>query len=235
MYNPIMPARAFVLSSLIFGSIPAQAKYDCPSLDPGGAAQGLCDSYIPAERLPTIQAQQTIVWCWAASAQIIFKYYGFDVSQKDIVVKGYGNAVINTGAPWAMLKTLNAEYTAIDGRHFRVRTVKHHDAYSWLTRDVATARLQTGLTVRDIHNELRQGRPVFYASQAHAMVLVASRHNTDKNETPAYAAVLDPAPAYQVDPGPITNPSVPAKGLRWLEWSEMTSLFTATVEVTPRN
>jgi hypothetical protein len=195
---------------------------------------GVCDSYIPQNKLPFVEAQQTNVWCWAAAAQVIFKYYGYDVSQATIVNRGYGttNPPITTGAPIAMLRTMNTTYVDNNGNKFTVRTKKHHDKYSWLVGDPWTASLQTGVTLAEIHAELDNERPVFYGSQTHAMVLVGSRHF---NQNPMVGWVLDPAPAYPqfLPPGPITMPGVQSIGLRPLSQPEMQAYFIALVEVTP--
>src|SRR4051812_29317957 len=50
------------------------------SCDPNG----VCSSTIDWRRT-SISVQQTDVWCWAAAAQTIFRFYGYDVSQADIV------------------------------------------------------------------------------------------------------------------------------------------------------
>jgi len=135
-----------------------------------------------------------------------------------------------------MLRTLNHDYVAKNGKKFRARTTSHHDAYSWMMGDAFAASLvKAQLTNQIIYNELANERPVFYASTNHAMALVGASFAgvLTGHYQPIAGFVLDPAPAIVVAPGPITLPGVPARGLRQLAAHEMTSFFAAAVEVTP--
>jgi hypothetical protein len=220
-------AGPVLLLAIALASAPGLAARDCDYF-------GNCNSYIPHQRLPSIAAQQTMVWCWAAAAQALFRYHGYEVSQQRIVMQGYGSLVVSTGSPAAVLRTLNTEYVdERDGRRFRVRTTKHVDAFSWLAGDPWTASLQTGLSNSEIFESLRQEKPVFYGSQSHAMVLVAAGHRGDM-PFPNQSWVLDPAPAIQVPfAGPITDPRIPAIGIRPLMLHEMAAYFVALVDVRP--
>jgi hypothetical protein len=129
-----------------------------------------------------------------------------------------------------MLRTLNADYIDNSGKKFRVRVKKYHDAFSWRVGDFGTASMQTGLPLPEIYQELDAERPLFYASSTHAMVLVSARHTP---WGPIDGWVLDPAPSVNLPgSGPITDPRIPAVGLRRLAPQEMTAWFIATVEVT---
>lgn len=220
-----------LVALLLLDASSAKAWKDCPSARLG-AMPGQCDTYIPLPKLPIIEAQQTIVWCWAAAAQAIFRYYGYDVDQSVIVMRGYGSVVVTTGHPIAMLRTLNHDYVDKNGKKFNVRTTSHHDAYSWMTGDAFAASLvKVQLTNKTIFEELANDRPIFYASTNHAMALVGA--SFVGSYYPIAGFVLDPAPLISVGTGPITVPGIPAKGLRQLHPSEMTSYFAAAVEVTP--
>jgi len=253
---------------------PVQANCVCFMPKQGELSQQsepLCDSYIPsgqqlqingpARYQEPVSAQEGCLWCWAATAQAIFRYYGYDVSQAEIVRKGYGRYVVFNrfgqprgdlpGLPRVMLKALNATYIDRDGRLFRVTTPKYYDVFSLLNRDVATACYQSGLTIDEIIQELREERPVFYATRTHAMVLVGIRHTLD--ETPRGYEVLDPAPdttspetqamlrQFGGSPAEFSPwcPScglshglhLPALGYRWLNQPESYGYFAAAVAV----
>jgi hypothetical protein len=72
---------AAIVGLFIQAATPVNAAQQCNP-------NGLCNYFIPPDKLPHIQAQQTMVWCWAASAQAIFRYYGHDVPQPVIVAEG---------------------------------------------------------------------------------------------------------------------------------------------------
>ena len=200
----------------------------------GMSLNDLCLIAIPQRHLPQIQAQQTNVWCWAASAQAIFRFYGFDVPQSTIVKRGYNTSqpLITTGAPFAMLRTMNTEYTDKGGQHFTARIKKYYDAYSWKGNQYF-ASMASGLSWPEIYSELQNNHPIFYGDQNHAMVLIGIVMNLrHPQDAPLAGFVLDPAP----DPrltlpfSPITAPGVPAVGFRELKSNEKW-WFMATVDV----
>ena len=51
--------------------------------------------------------QQTPVWCWAATIQMSLKYYGFDISQQEIVARTFGQVIPTTGNWMQMTNNLN--------------------------------------------------------------------------------------------------------------------------------
>ena len=218
-------AMAALLAAQMLLPCVASAQRDCDGT-------GICRSFIPGENLPTIQAQQTFVWCWAATTQALFRYYGYDVSQQEIVARAFGTITVSTASPATMLRILNSNYTAADGRHFSVRTSRHFDSMSWLIGDPTTASLQTGLTSPEIFESLANERPVFYGDLNHAMLLVGAVH---QGPVPLWGQswVLDPTPVSPFPPGPITMPGGRAVGLRALQPVEMNAFFAALVQVSP--
>ncbi len=46
--------------------------------------------YVGLQNFRYSQAQRNSNWCWAASIQMIFNYYGVDIAQEDIVARSYG-------------------------------------------------------------------------------------------------------------------------------------------------
>ncbi len=67
-------------------------------------------------------------WCWAASLQMIFNYYGIDITQEQIVARSYG---LNSNGPlpnctgnWEVITAnLNNWSVDNDGRQYIVRAV----------------------------------------------------------------------------------------------------------------
>ena len=88
--------------------------------------------------------------------------------------------------------------------------------------------MQTGFSNAEILNELAAEHPVFYADGPHAMVLIAG---SAFNGNPVAGFVMDPAPAFPSAFGPITDPNVPAVGVRQLMQNEMHAFFAAQVVV----
>lgn len=122
--------------------------------------------------------QHASEWCWAATAEMIFRTHGYAISQETIVHDVYGNLANMPASPNAVARLLAHVYTAADGRRFIVRA-----------RNVSYA---TGA----IAQELAAGRPLFLATRNHAMMLTAMTYLVRRNGTlrPVGAVVRDPWP-----------------------------------------
>lgn len=213
------------LLGLLSFSSRAQAAQWCDPMT------GVCKFYITPSLLPPIQAQQTMVWCWAAAAQTIFEFYGHYVTQAEIVQTALGTPtpVITTGAPDALLKMLNATYTDSKGQTFTSSTPSFIDNYPYAPGNVINyAWPHKLLTQADIENDLTNERPLFYADQTHAMAFVEMIEQWHIQKS---GWVLDPAPSIPIGFGPITAPGIPAIGLRELTPPELQTAFMARVEV----
>ena len=181
---------------------------------------------IPPSKLPVIRPQLTMVWCWVASAQAIFEFYGHDVDQTQIVTQVLGSPVVTTANAPIMLSMLNNTYTDRAGKLFSTRTPQIWDAFSWLSANPFFMQ-RLGAKPLDntgIRNALAAGRPLLIGTSHHAMVLVGMAYRqVGPRILPQQALVLDPAP----------TPLGSATGLRPLLANEMTAYFAADVVVNP--
>lgn len=214
----------FTLFALYLISGSAMAATNCDPMS------GVCHHYIPINRLPPVEAQQTMVWCWAATAQTIFRYYGHEVPQSVIVQQALGTPgpVITTGPPDVIIKMLNSSYVDANGVHFTVSTPRYSDTYGIMPGNFAALGMHANLTNSDIFQELSAEHPIFYADGPHAMTLVDA---IERGGFPVGGLVLDPAPVAPIGIGPITAPNVPPVGLRPLQPYEMHGFFVAQVVV----
>ncbi len=109
-------------------------------------------------------------WCWAASLQMIFNYYGINITQEQIVARSYGadpnGELPNWAGNWQVI-TANLNNWSVDnnGRQYLVRAVFNqgppNPAY--------------------LVAELAAGRPVLIGYQSgpnsgHAVVITACRY-----------------------------------------------------------
>lgn len=191
---------------------------------PGGYP---CTAVIPYQNLPQIQMQQTMVWCWVASAQAIFRYYGYDVDQQDIVTSTFGAPIITTANALMMINMLNKKYIDKNGKKFTVRTPKIFDGFSWLSNNPMYMQ-NLGAAVlnnNDIRDAISSNRVIMFGTSNHAMVLTGmSYFELNGVVYPQSGFVLDPAP----------NPLFPGYpiGLRQLNPNEMSAFFCADVIIT---
>jgi hypothetical protein len=98
--------------------------------------------------------QQASEWCWAASLQMIFAYYGHPISQPRIVKETWGSISNLPAQPIQILSDLNRSWTDDNGTNFDV-------AGSVATANAATAA-----------QDLGQDEPLIIGTMGHAMVLV---------------------------------------------------------------
>ena len=144
---------------------PASAERRC-WVRPGGAPT--CISEV---KFPTFAAiydrQHQSQWCWAASIAMLFRYYGFPVSQQRIVSDAYGAPVnVPAGAGFVIAQQLNRHWIDDRGRRFRSQLRAAFDA------DAGVSTLDNAAVVR----ALDDGHPLIVGARSHAMVLTAAEH-----------------------------------------------------------
>jgi len=118
-------------------------------------------------------------WCWAASIEMVFGYYGHQVPQERIVREAWGGNILNLpGQPAQILGSLNRRWVDEGGQQFAVSA----DVYS---ANVITAA-----------QDLAQDMPLIIGTMGHCMVLTSLRYQRDQfgNGTVTLAIVRDPIP-----------------------------------------
>lgn len=100
-------------------------------------------------------------WCWAACLEMVFRYYGYDLSQEEIVRQAWGEMVNLPASPRLLLDSLNRDWIDDRGRYFSV--------YG----DVFTANPVTAA------NDLLENQPLIIGTMGHAMVLTALTYYTN--------------------------------------------------------
>src|ERR1700753_1510433 len=78
-------------------------------------------------------SQHNSNWCWAASLQMIFNYYGINITQEQIVARSYGvesNGAIPNSRGDLKIITANLNNQGVDnnGRPYSVRAVFNRGA-----------------------------------------------------------------------------------------------------------
>lgn len=153
----------------------AQARTDC---DPWS---GLCRSHTN-DNLAKVstRAQNWTQWCWAASMEMIFRYYGFNLSQENIVQGAWGTLIDMPADPQTIVNGLNLMWIDNDGRSFK------STAFGLNYNDPDTAI-----------NELHNNHPLIIGyntgTSGHAVVLHSMSYDPYGNITEA--GVTDPAPS----------------------------------------
>lgn len=93
------PWRIAVLSLTVFLLLTGESCWEnpCSPTDPacGGSASPTYDRLLP---VPLVR-QQTQVWCWAATSEMIFRYYSLPITQCQLV-SVYLNQECCTGNPF---------------------------------------------------------------------------------------------------------------------------------------
>ena len=125
-----------------------------------------------------VGGQHLSQWCWAACIEMIFRYYGFNISQEEIVRQTWGSIVNLPAWHRQILADLNRQWIDRNGRVFRVSG----DSYS---AKPATAA-----------QDLAQDKPLIISSLGHATVLTGLHYvrNASGNGQVTAAIVRDPWP-----------------------------------------
>lgn len=118
-------------------------------------------------------------WCWAASIQMIFEYYGHDISQARIVQETFGTIINMPAQPEQILLALNRGWTDDSDVEFQV---------------VAETNDANPITASQ---DLGSDMPLIVGALGHAMVLTALTYNRDNygNGQVIDAVVRDPWPS----------------------------------------
>ena len=178
-------------------------------------------------------AQQTPVWCWAASLSALFGYFGHPVNQQRIVSRYFGGPVPTTGPPMVMISALNSDWQDDLGRRFKISSP---------VTNMYPPQAPTGpFDVNNIGmiNALDNEIPVFYADTTHAMILVQIDYiPVSPNSVQIVAGyAIDPFPRLGPCPpygwnSPCPGPNPTAIGFRQLQQNELTALFAGIPRVT---
>ncbi|VVP24535.1 hypothetical protein PS862_04031 [Pseudomonas fluorescens] len=148
---------------------------------------GACEVGISMQRLhQTYATQQMSQWCWAASIQMIFSYYGYYVSQQAIVLQVYGtisNIPALSGS--VVSQALTRRWIDQNGNRFDVRLIAAYDA------DAGVNAINNQLILQS----LAQERPLVFGNLSHAMVLTAAAfQNTPMGPQIFNLGFMDPWP-----------------------------------------
>ena len=155
----------------------ARAEATCA---PGADGREACTAGIRSDTIEATVAaeggQRMSQWCWAASIAMVFRYYGYEVSQERIVAETFGQVVNMPGTTQQIVTTLSREWRDDRGRRFQVTA---------------------GLVSRvDAAAELAADRPLMVGTLGHAMVLTALEYVKDPwyGDSVTRAIVRDPWP-----------------------------------------
>jgi hypothetical protein len=93
-----------------------------PLIDPWGNRLQNCDANIPSSAFQFVRTtQRGMVWCWAATLEMIFRWHGQQISQEDIVLQTFGRLVDAPADPLTLLNAVSRRYETLTGS-FRVRS-----------------------------------------------------------------------------------------------------------------
>lgn len=176
--------RTAILSALGAATAVAaqgQSRYGQPGISctpPDGWGNQICTTGIPSAEMQMVYAaQRQSQWCWAASLEMIFRYYGMPIRQEQIVRETFGQEINLPARKEVILGNVNRTWIA-RGRHFRVSS-----DFTTITPDVAAW-------------ELMEKRPLIVGTMGHAMVLTAMTYQRAMNGAgqPVQVLVRDPWP-----------------------------------------
>ncbi|MES2064151.1 MAG: papain-like cysteine protease family protein [Bacteroidota bacterium] len=166
------------------GKAPGKSKTTASSLDCGPynnygiqrCVAGINSSILDVRGLDIQNADE---WCWAASIQAIFNYYGHNISQARIVQETFGQVVNMPAQPGTILSALNRYWIDDSGVQFMAQ------ANSFSASPITAAQ------------DLASDNPLIIGTMGHAMVLTALEydHNTYGQGNVVAAVVRDPWPA----------------------------------------
>jgi hypothetical protein len=181
MRASFIAAVAFFAVAVFYHGSPADANVSCggwqsSSYGPVQECQaGILSSLLDVTASDTQHASE---WCWAASIEAVFTYYGHPVRQQEIVQTAYGRIVNMPGYPSEIVSLLNRRWVDDYGRPFNVQ------ATTYSANTVTAAQ------------DLAANHPLIVGSLGHAMVLTAETYWRDANGNGRLVAatVRDPWP-----------------------------------------
>jgi hypothetical protein len=139
---------------------PGLRAQNCAVVPPGIT---VCSVSVDIPQLiESIHEQECPQWFWAASASMIFDFYGHPVDQKEIVKQVYGSEVcFPAGSTTTMGNVLSRVWKDDNGKRFKSTVVAAYDPANGIYAiDNAT-----------IVNLLKSDNPLLYCNTHHAMVL----------------------------------------------------------------
>lgn len=120
--NKIQLFQLVVAVLVVFLALPSYSAIYCEKDEEEKFEQ--CEAGIESRKLDGsvsfVQGQHDTKWCWAATIEMLFKYYGYIVTQEAIVHHTYGRLVNKGGTILDMIRMLNGQWTDKFGRKFRV-------------------------------------------------------------------------------------------------------------------
>lgn len=158
----------------------AWSRLACGPFVPPGIQQceaGI-DSSVAHVTAAAIGGQHMSQWCWAACIEMVFRYYGLQVPQVQIVQETWGGIVNLPAQPGHILANLNRPWIDRTGRRFGV------------SGDAVTANPITAA------QDLSQDMPLIIGTMGHAMVLTSLTYVRDLhgNGNVLAAVTRDPWP-----------------------------------------
>ena len=138
------------------------ARLACGPFTPFGVQA--CEAGIDSN-LFTVKARDTqhaSEWCWAASIEMVFRYYGHHVPQERIVLETWGSIVnLPAANPFMILRDLNRKWVDDDGESFSVSGTSY------------------GANAITAAQDLASDMPLIIGTLGHAMVLTGLTYNRD--------------------------------------------------------
>lgn len=135
--------------------------------------------------------QHTMVWCWAATLEMIFRWNGVGISQENIVAQTYGGLIPTTIDPYRLMVSTRRSYYDDGGMPFDVTSQVFSAEFGVQTLDNS-----------DIVRELRAENPLVICNASHMMVLIGAAYRDTWSGIPEIlqAWVSDPFPFAQWAP-----------------------------------
>lgn len=156
----------------------SQRNINCTPYDANGIQY--CNVGIPSAIIDVVgfDVQNMDQWCWAASIQAIFNYYGHSISQTRIVKETFGTIANWPAQPSQILAALNRTWIDDYGNYFIVYGTSYDADYVTAAQDLA------------------YGYPLIIGTMGHAMVLTALSYyrNYQGQGSIQTATVRDPWP-----------------------------------------
>jgi len=205
-----IPRRVFLSTVPVIAHRVASAATGTEKVcSPYGAGLN-CDARIPTSQFSMVRAtQQTLVWCWAATLEMIFRWHRRPISQVNIVTQTFGAPLNVPANPIVLINSVNRSYVDDGGRPFRVRARVWGPDYGANQIDNST-----------IIGSLTDNRPLVVCNMSHMMVLIGFQYlQQGAFIQPVNAWVADPFLVGSLPPAPGQSPLPP--GFRYLLTPEM--------------
>jgi hypothetical protein len=138
------------------------------------------------------------MWCWAATMEMLFRAYGYDLPQQKLVLDEFGSETCQGASPEMVVSVSNRDYTDDGGHDFRVKTVASYSHWD----------SSQSLNNIDIINALASDQPLIYCNRTHMMLCTAIEYVPTPGPPRVLAlGFLDPwpTPTSGTMPGPIAG------------------------------